>query len=482
MQEQKLLLEQLEQYHKTDMYPFHMPGHKRQEELGITQFPNPFSVDITEIEGFDNLHHPEGILKDSMDQAAHIYRADQTRYLVNGSTAGILSAISASVKRNGCFLMARNSHKSAYHAAFLKNLSPVYVFPEFVEQYGIQGKIQPEAVERILKERPEIEAVFITSPTYEGIVSEVKEIAEVVHRYGIPLIVDEAHGAHLPFADGELFPKPALDCGADIVIQSLHKTLPSLTQTAVLHMKGKLADREKVDQYLRIYQSSSPSYVLLSSIENCIHYMNSEGRDRLLDYGTELKVWLKDCAGLSHLKLMTGDTGGVEVLKNRDISKILVSVKGTSLTGVELTEILRNRYHLEPEMCCQSYVLFMTSLMDTKDGLERLKTALYEIDRELEKCESPGEKTDYLTWIRKPKVERSIAEASEVISEKVKLQTASDRISTEFITVYPPGIPAVVPGEVITEEVILLMEYYMAAGLTVEGISDDGSVGVIAGK
>lgn len=209
------LLERLSTYAASDAYPFHMPGHKRQVKMGITSVPNPFSVDITEINGFDNLHHAEDILKESMNSAAAVYGADRSWYLVNGSTCGILAAIAAAVKPGEKILMARNSHKSAYHAVVLNQLEPVYLYPEEVPEFQIPGGIEPEQVERALLEHPEIRAVFVTSPTYEGIVSDIQGIVATAHRHGAALIVDEAHGAHLPFGDGNYFPDGALQEGAD---------------------------------------------------------------------------------------------------------------------------------------------------------------------------------------------------------------------------------------------------------------------------
>ncbi len=283
------LLERLSTYAASDAYPFHMPGHKRQVKMGITSVPNPFSVDITEIDGFDNLHHAEDILKESMNSAAAVYGADRSWYLVNGSTCGILAAIAAAVKPGEKILMARNSHKSAYHAVILNQLEPVYLYPEEVPEFQIPGGIEPEQVERALLEHPEIRAVFVTSPTYEGIVSDIQGIAATAHRHGAALIVDEAHGAHLPFGDGNYFPDGALQEGADLVIQSLHKTLPSLTQTAILHLKSQILDAKKVEQYLSVYQSSSPSYILIASMENCVRYMAEKGAGEMARYGARLR-------------------------------------------------------------------------------------------------------------------------------------------------------------------------------------------------
>ena len=230
------LLERLTEYAGSDAYPFHMPGHKRREiPDGIPGgFPDPYGIDITEIDGFDNLHHAEGILKDAMDEAAAIYGADRSWYLVNGSTCGILSAVFATTENGGKILTARNCHKAVYHAICLNRLEAEYLYPEEITEFGINGGIRAEDVRKALEKDAmrcaghsgdvrgkitKIQAVLITSPTYEGVVSDIRAIADAAHEYGIPLIVDEAHGAHLEFADQcHSFPKSALKYGADLVI------------------------------------------------------------------------------------------------------------------------------------------------------------------------------------------------------------------------------------------------------------------------
>lgn len=480
------LLKKLMDYGAGDTYPFHMPGHKRRCEQDVLTCPNPFSIDITEIEGFDNLHHPEGILRDSMDRAAAVYGSDRTYYLVGGSTCGILSAICACVKPGEPFLMARNSHKAAYHAVFLNNLEPAYVYPEVWTEYQIQGGISPQRVDEILRERPGLRAVFLTSPTYEGVVSDVEKIAELAHERGIPLIVDEAHGAHFPFGKGD-FPRSALESGADLVIQSLHKTLPSLTQTAVLHLKSSLIRPEQVERYLSIFQSSSPSYVFLAAMENCIRFMDGEGRERMQQFGHRLRRWSAEGDLLRCLKMLPG-TGGASKTQegvlygiySRDPSKIIVSTEAAGVSGTELAALLRERYHLEPEMACRGYVLFMTSLMDTEDGFNRLYQALWEVDRELCTRPRPGKaESGGRTWLAAPDRRMSIFEAGHAAQEEVELSAAVGRVSGGFITVYPPGVPAVVPGEMITEETVKLIRSNAAAGLTVEGYLENGKISVV---
>lgn len=498
------LLEQLISYSGSDCYPFHMPGHKRQTEMGITSFPNPFSVDITEIDGFDNLHHANGILRESMDRAAAVYGADRTYYMVNGSTGGILSAISGVTSPGGRLIMARNSHKAAYHAVLLGHLDPVYVYPDYVEDYGIQGGIDPAAVEAAFKSADRetalssgtgeggdgIQAVFITSPTYEGMVSDIGAIAEIAHRHGVPLIVDEAHGAHFPF--GDQFPCSAFECGADIVIQSLHKTLPSLTQTAVMHMKDGLADRARVERYLSIFQSSSPSYVFLASIENCIRYMDGEGRERMKRYAASLQKLMEGGRKLRTLRLVDDGICGRFHIKDRDASKIVVSTKRCSMNGTEAAKLLRSRFHLEPEMACDSYLILMTSLMDTEDGFSRLYEALCRLDElaggesgteEKVNDEKPAETGQTWdeparTWLTGIRKRMKISDAWGRGLRHIPLKDAAGAVSGGFITVYPPGVPMIVPGELISEEAVELIRKNREIGLTVEGIAEDGTIAV----
>ena len=259
----------LNELEQSDIYPFHMPGHKR----AFLPFANPYAIDITEIEGFDNLHHATGILQEAQQKAADLYGAKKTYYLVNGSTCGLLAAISAAVPRGEKILMARNCHKAVYHAMYLRQLVPVYLYPEDTA-YGIQGQVTPQMVQKQLKQTPDIRAVVITSPTYDGVVSDIKNIADTVHAYGIPLIVDEAHGAHFGFSPE--FPENATRLGADAVIMSVHKTLPAFTQTALLHLCSDRIAEKKVAQFLGIYETSSPSYLLMAGIEKSLQIIEKD--------------------------------------------------------------------------------------------------------------------------------------------------------------------------------------------------------------
>ncbi|MFQ9652648.1 MAG: aminotransferase class I/II-fold pyridoxal phosphate-dependent enzyme [Enterocloster sp.] len=493
MRQEELLINRLAAYARSDMYPFHMPGHKRRtgpEESFMNSctdsFTNPFAVDITEIEGFDNLHHPEGILKDSMKWAADVYGADQTYYLINGSTGGILAAVCGSVPRGGRILVSRNCHKSVYHGICLNQLKTSYVYPQEIEGLGIQGGITAEDVDRMLNRYMDTQAVLIVCPTYDGIVSDIEAIARIVHRAGLPLIVDEAHGAH--FRYDAMFPVSALDLGADVVIQSVHKTLPSLTQTALLHIKcnrpdgGCYADRERIDRYIHMVQSSSPSYVLMASIENSIYQMEQTDT---APYGKQLHRLRRRLGQMRHLRL--ADTGliGQAGIRDLDISKIVVSTRGTCLypaedgltgfTGAQLDDILRREYHLEMEMCGADYVTAITTVMDSGEGLERLGDALTRIDSQLTDA---GYKPDGRSGDQKSvysmrcDTAMSMGEAMEEKMASVGLEDSAGCISGEFVYIYPPGIPIVAPGEWISRPILEVILEYRDKGLPVQGPAD----------
>lgn len=477
---EKSLLGKLKAYGESDYYPFHMPGHKRRS---IVEFPNPYEIDITEIDGFDNLHHAEGILKESMEQAAKIYNADRTYYLVNGSTCGILSAICGCTRPGDGILMARNCHKAAFHGMILQSLKPYYLYPEYLKDFGINGGILAEDVEKALKEHTDIKAVMIVSPTFEGVVSDVGAIADVAHKYGVPLIVDEAHGAHFPFAAGN-FPKSAVICGADIIIQSLHKTLPSFTQTAILHVNDGVVDPMKVERYLGMFQSSSPSYIFMAAMEQCVSYMDQVGREEMKHYEARLNAFYDRLNALKILNVLGKNMIKKASVYDWDMSKVVVLTRKSGLGGNVLSNMLRKKYHLEMEMSGPEYVVGMTSLMDTEEGLNRLADALLELDDGLERIRDRTE-TDQteqekicrsskslLAEIPKAISVMTLADAMHADGWKVNLCESEGRISQEFLYLYPPGIPILAPGEQITSAILDRVTWYREQGLSVQGLAD----------
>jgi arginine decarboxylase len=442
-----------------------MPGHKRNLASSAGKFP--FERDITEISGFDNLHHAEGILKEAQENAAQLYGTRRCFFSVNGSTAALLSAISACVSKGGSILVARNCHKAVYHALYLRELQPVYIYPHEDSRLGINGGISPSCVERYLEEHPEVEAVLITSPTYDGIVSNVEKIAEIAHRHEVPLIVDEAHGAHFRFS--EYFPVSAADLGADIVIQSFHKTLPSMTQTAVLHVCSDRVDVEKVKQFMAIYQTSSPSYILMASIDACVDKMQKDGQQMFREFTFQLEKARQRLSQCQKIQLVQpGMLDSTDVF-DYDRSKLLFSTVGTSMNGHELHARLRDEFHIEMEMEAENYVLGIAAVGDTEEGFERLCSAIEKIDAETETETDAGQ--ERISYAKMKQV-LSIAQAMDAQQRRFPLEESIGKISGEFAYLYPPGIPILVPGEQISGHLVRNVRRYMEQGLEVQGLSD----------
>ncbi len=458
------LYDRLAAYAESDYYPFHMPGHKRAD----LYFENPYKIDITEIEGFDNLHHANEILLDSQERLRRLYKSKRAYYLINGSTCGLLSAIGALSRPHDEVIIARNCHKSVYNAVKLFELKAFYVYPEFLP-CAVQGMVTPKEIEKAFLEHPNAKLAVITSPTYEGIVSDIKRIADVVKKYNAFLIIDEAHGAH--FSLNEHFPESAVWQGADIVIQSLHKTLPSFTQTAALHIASDRADCWKVEEMLGIFQTSSPSYILMAGIERCVRLLEQSGRQLFENYYKRLEHFYQECEQLKYLHVFNRKEYGRYDVYDADPSKILISTHYTSIDGPMLYEQLLHKYHLQMEMCSADYVLAMTSLMDTQEGFDRLLSALLEIDRDLDYCYT-GKIQYFLQKAYEARVKAlEISEAGDPV-EETELKDCIGRICAEFLYMYPPGIPMIVPGEIITEELIEVLHECRRMNIDVQGARD----------
>lgn len=448
----------------SDFYPFHMPGHKRQQ----TGLEDPYAIDITEIPGFDNLHDPQGLILEAMERMAGLYHAKKSYLLVGGSTCGNLTAVFSALPQKGCILMGRGSHKSIYHAAWLRQCRIVYTYPK-VGQIGMIEGTPIAEYERALQVNPDIGAIVVTSPTYEGMIEPLDEIVALAHARGIPVIVDAAHGAHLGF--DPYFPKSPLESGADLVIMSLHKTLPALTQTAVLHVnENSLVSESQIETYLDVFETSSPSYVLMASICQCIRFLEEE-KTAFGVFASRLQDFYEKCQNLEKVR--------VSSFQGQDPGKIVIDVSKTWLSGHALEEILLQKYHLVLEMSSFSYGLAMTSPMDSEEGFVRLFEALKEIDREVsvKDADDPCQ-TGQILYGRGQKV-MEYYEAMEKEKEHCALDQAEGRIAVSSVAIYPPGVPLIVPGERIDQERIDLLNLAQKQGLTVTGLVDHGLFVVI---
>ena len=435
------LFDKLLEYSAGDVLPMHMPGHKRHAVDDIL----PYGVDITEIDGFDNLHNRQGILKELADRCAALRGAGCAFPLVGGSTAGILAAIYALTKQGDTVIIARGCHKAVYHACEICDLDIKYIFPE-TDKNGFFLSVTPESVEAALNKNPEASLVVITSPAYEGVISDIKTIGDIVHHYGAKLFVDSAHGAHLGYYDG--FAPNSLSQGADVCVESLHKTLPALTQTAVLFVNDK-AMYNDIENALDIFETSSPSYVLLASIDQCVRLLEEKKDELFPEYQKVLDSFDNTVRGLKNLEIYARNT---ELnCFDYDRSKIVISGIRAGISGSELANRLRNEYRIEVESAYGGYVICMTSVCDDESSLMRLADALIEIDsRLIRKDTDDNTAFDY----PEPVVEMNLSQAVRSESVFVSLGEAKGKVSMQYIYAYPPGIPIIAPGEVFTEEVI----------------------------
>ena len=484
------ILSGLTAYNTEGCYPWHMPGHKRRLN---TIFPdiveNPFSIDVTEVGDLDEFHDPHGIISEAMNRAAEVYGSHKSYYLVNGSTCGIMAALSAVCRPGDKLIVARNCHKSVYNAIRLLQLRPIYIMPEWNEKLGMFGGVSPEQVRKMVKQYTDAKCVMLVSPTYEGVVSDVEKIAKIVHKAGVPLIVDEAHGAHFEFMSNvketisttnyKNIPNPAIRLGADIVIESLHKTLPAMTQCAILHEKSNIVDTERLEEYLSIYQSTSPSYVFLATTEACIEKMNYERDGLFIIYKELLSEYRKRFAQLSHIHLVEESDFKKQSACGYDDGKLVFSVKDCgyesdgeiiAMTGTKLGTILQEEYGQMMEMAAGNYVIAMTSVADSKEAFESLYLAMESIDAQLTDVEQSADTILYKTL---PEHKMNIAEAREHKRVDILFEDAIGKISGSYIYVYPPGIPIVTPGEVLSLDVMQEIKAAMDNDLNIKGITMD---------
>ena len=485
-----------------DFYPFHMPGHKRNTKLikryGLwNECLTPYDIDITEIDNFDNLHNPEGIIKEAERLAAGLYGANESIYSVNGSTGAILAVLGL-IDRGEAVLMARNCHKSVYHGVELYGLVPYYLEGE-TDSLGIYLSISPKEVEEALRtsafrledldkernaENPNnsgIKLVVITSPTYEGVVSDIADIADICHRYGAFLLVDEAHGAHFGFDD--YFPASAVSLGADFVVQSFHKTLPSYTQTAVLHIcNGNEDVINKIRRQFNLIETSSPSYIFLAGMESSLNLIKDYGRELFGAYKQRLISFRENAAQLKNIRIYLPEN-----VFGYDYGKLVITA-GDNL-GAKLYRYLYDNHHLVMEMKSKDYVTAMTSIFDTDDGFYRLLKALMELDRD-ETFFTLDNKANFdytlmdRRWGTLPERKYIPYEAVRLADicgkYKVSLDTSQGLTSADYVYFYPPGIPLLVPGEVIGEDVIHHIKAARLAGIEVYGGIDGNGIFVCA--
>ena len=453
-----------------DKHPvsFHMPGHKGSaiyREHGYGEFlDNMMDCDITEIPGADNLYQTEGVLKETMERYRRLYGSKESYLLINGSSCGLIAAVLASVPKGGKLVMARNCHKSIFNALSLGDVAPVYAYPETIEEYGILGAVSPEEVARCLDENPDAAAVILPSPNYYGICSDVSAIAEEVHARGKILIIDQAHGAHLAFfaKHGQTgFPAAAEVSGADLVINSIHKTLASFTQTALLNVCSDRVDKYDLEDRLQAIESSSPSYPMMATLDLNADLMEQYGEELMRDWAESLQ-WFYETA--------EKEVPGLRIMRHPmlDFTKLNLDMSAYGLNGNELEDLLMED-DIFIELVTGNILMCMTGIGNKRCDFEKLLNALKKIAAERQlldvKPQQPSAVTASLKMTAVP-----------LRKERVKLEEAAGRVCASSVIPYPPGIPIVCPGEIFDEEVIAYIRARREAEEKVIGLDELGRV------
>ncbi|MEG3938391.1 MULTISPECIES: aminotransferase class I/II-fold pyridoxal phosphate-dependent enzyme [unclassified Microcoleus] len=495
--------------------PFYAPGHKRGQGISgplIDLFgATVFRSDLPELPELDNLFNPEGAIAEAQELAAQAFGAQSTRFLANGSTCGIIAAILATCGPGDKIILPRNIHSSAISGLILSGAIPIFVNPEYNPDWDIANSITPEATAAALEQHPDAKAVMVVYPTYHGVCGDLRAITQITHQYNIPLLADEAHGAHFNFHPN--LPEPALSAGADLTVQSIHKTLGAMTQASMLHLKGDRINIQKLDRALQLVQSTSPSYLLLASLDAARQQIALHGKELMaqtLLLADTARDRLNQIPGLSVLE--PSNTPGCAAL---DRTRLTVKVSDLGITGFFADEIMHSELAVTAELPMPQHLTFIISLGNTEsdiDNLVKAFTVLAERSKfDSDRCagfngfnssifqqEATSKKQDCshsplspspplplphspplplphsppLRLPHSPPLPLSPRDAFFSAVETVAADKAVDRLCAELICPYPPGIPVLMPGEIITPEAVDYLQQILAAGGKITGCSD----------
>ncbi len=474
-QSQTPLLDALMAYVNNDTIPFHVPGHKhgRGMTARFRNFigTNVMSIDVTVFEQVDSLHRPSGPIKEAQKLAAEAFNADHTFFCVHGTSGAIHAMLMGVVREGEKIIVPRNVHKSVTAGLILSGAVPVYVQPEIDCRTGTALNVTPESIQSALDAHADVKAVLIINPTYFGVSADIRHIAAIAHKHGIPLMVDEAHGPHLHFHDR--LPISAMDAGADICAQSTHKIIGSLSQSSMLHVRNGLVNTNRVRSALNLLHTTSPSYILLASLDAARMQMAVEGSN-LMDHVLKLADYARTeinridgfyCFG----RELVGKAGAFDA----DPTKITVTCSLPGIGGQELEQLLAKEYFIQVELSDLNNVLCVFTFGDTRKQVDALLKALKEISVRFGADLAPEGITRVMaTMPRMPLRIISPRDAVNSDSISVPLSESAGEISAEFLLAYPPGIPALCPGEMITGELIAYIETLKTAGLSIQGTED----------
>ena len=459
------LLEALERLKADRVVPFDVPGHKRGKgNPELTEFLGEkcVGIDVNSMKPLDNLCHPTSVIKEAEELAAEAFGAAHAFFMVGGTTSSVQAMILSNVKKGDKIILPRNVHQSVINSLVLCGAVPVYVNPSTNKRLGIALGMSVKDVEKAIEENPTAKAILINNPTYYGICSDLKQITDMAHRHGIKVLVDEAHGTHFYF--GKNMPISAMAAGADMAAVSMHKSGGSLTQSSIL-LCGKDMNEHYVRQIINLTQTTSGSYLLLSSLDISRRNLALRGEQifkKVQDFSQYARDEINaigDYYAYSK-ELINGDS-----IFDFDTTKLSVNTLGVGLAGIEVYDILRDEYGIQIEFGDLGNILAYMSVGDKTKNIERLISALGEIRRLYKKDGSDMLESEYIN----PVVAMSPQTAFYADKQSLPIDECAGKVCTEFVMCYPPGIPILAPGEMITKEIIEYIKYAKAKGCLLTG-------------
>ncbi|MEK7702935.1 MAG: aminotransferase class I/II-fold pyridoxal phosphate-dependent enzyme [Nitrospirota bacterium] len=458
---------------------FHTPGHKSGKGIS-TRFrkfvgPKIFAIDLTVLDEVDSLQEPKGVIKEAQRLAALAYGADRSFFLLNGTTGGNHAMVLTACSPNDSVLVARNAHKSVLAGLIFSGAKPIFYLPSVDENLKMTLNVTYDETVKVINENPQAKTLLLTTPNYYGICADIKRIIAYAHEKGLTVLVDEAHGPHLSFHPN--LPPSAMQAGADLAVQSTHKIIGGMTQSSMLHAKGPRIDMTALAAVMKLVQSTSPSYILMASLDLARMQMATEGHtllDRTIRLAEDARLKINRIPGIFCFGQNVVANPLFSQMGGFDVTKLTITVKDLGLSGYQVSQILNTRYDIQVEMADPINVLVIVSIGDRKDDLVRLVDALREISKEYH-----GKAPLFSAQIGNPPfgkaTDLSPRDAFFKELQYIPLVEADGKISAEIVTVYPPGIPILVPGEQVTQDVIQYIVEMDRIGATVDGLDPQNS-------
>ncbi len=466
-------------YKNDDILHFDVPGHKKNKNSFIAEAMGQDIVafDANSTKELDMLSHPIGVILESEELLAEAYHADNAFMLVNGSTFGVQAMILSACSPKDKIIVPRNVHKSVINAIILSGATPIFINPEIDYNYGIANGVKVENVKQTLKLHPDTKAIFIINPTYFGVTSDLRKIIKICHRQNVAVLVDEAHGAHLPFHPN--LPDCAMKLGADLSTASLHKTAGSLTQSSALFHNEGLIELNKVRGTINLMQTTSANYLLLASMDITRSTLALKGKKMftaLLKKCAEAKVRLSQINGLSVISENDIDENDEHGVYDFDDTKFVIRVNDLGLSGFQVFRILKDEYNIQLELAESYVVLAIVGVGDTNESIDKLIDAFEDLSNRFYGKSEPF-KVEISNFFEKPKTIVLPRDAYFSPKSKMPINNALGQICGESIMIYPPGIPLIIPGELITQKIISSYNYYLEQNCVV--MNDDEEAGII---